>query len=156
MTAAAERLAVIGPDPAACARLRQALIDGKADQHDVLDASPLAQAILAGHAPDWPAGVFFVLIGPIDGPLDGRATPADSALRSAMFRAGVEHAVLSGPAAGHADAAGATWRARRAARSLDEHGDRGQRPVWRHACGRCGDGACEARLFETLRAGRHA
>ncbi len=158
MTAAPERLAVIGPDPAACDRLVQALIDAKADEHEVLDASPLARAILDGHAPDWPAGVFLVLIGPVD----GRPTPADTTLRTAMFRAGVEHAVLSGPATGHVEAARATWQTRRAARNLDQHGDRGDRgdgsvsrpgsrPVWRHACGRCGDGACEARLFEGVR-----
>lgn len=152
MTAAPERLAVIGPDPQACASLRQALIDAKADEHEVLDASPLARAILDGHAPDWPAGVFLVLIGPVD----GRPTPADTTLRMALLHHRIEHAVLSGPATDHTRAALATWQTRRAARNLDEHGDSGEgpvpRPVWRHACGRCGDGGCEARLFEGLQA----
>ncbi|MEY2653850.1 MAG: hypothetical protein RLZZ524_878, partial [Pseudomonadota bacterium] len=91
MTAAPERLAVIGPDPQACANLRQALIDAKADEHEVLDASPLARAILDGHAPDWPTGVFLVLIGPVD----GRPTPADTTLRMALLHHRIEHAVLS-------------------------------------------------------------
>ncbi len=147
MTAAPERLAVIGPDPAACHRLVQALIDAKADQHGVLDASPLAQAVLDGHTPDWPADVFLVLIGPSD----GRPDPATTQLRRALFRARADHAVVTGTLTQQATAARSAWLARQAGRERDRDDTTARGPVWRHACGRCGDGGCEARVFEGLR-----
>ncbi|RZS52984.1 hypothetical protein [Sphaerotilus mobilis] len=147
MTATAERLAVIGPDPAACKRLVQALIDAKADEHGVLDASPLAQAVLEGHAPDWPADMFLVLIGPSD----ARPDPATTQLRLALFSARAAHAVVSGPLPQQLTAARSAWQTRQAAQERDRDPTTPRGPVWRHACGRCGDGGCEARVFEGVR-----
>ncbi len=149
MTAdAAERLAVIATDPAACAHLVQALNGAKADPHghpgEVLDAATLAQAVLAGHSPDWPADVFLVLIAATD----GRADAATTTLRTALFAAGVDHAVVSGPLPDQLAATHSTWQTRQTARRLDRDSPAPRGPKWRHACGRCGDGACEARLFE--------
>ncbi|MGY0196295.1 hypothetical protein ACWA7J_14620 [Leptothrix sp. BB-4] len=161
MTAdATERLAVIATDPGASASLVQALKAAtaanaaNADQHglpdDLLDAAPLAQAVLAGHLPAWPADVFLVLIGAAD----GRADPATATLRTALFAAGVDHAVVSGPLDQQLAATRSTWQTRQSARRLDRAGLAARGPKWRHACGRCGDGDCEARLFEAVRRAR--
>ena len=151
MTAPAERLAVIGTDPVACARLQQALIDAKADEHGVLDAAPIAQAVLDGHAPAWPADIFLVLIGPADGQPD----PATTTLRTAMLAARVEHAVVSGTPTHQLAATLSTWHTRCTARRLDLDTSAPRGPTWRHLCGRCGDGGCEARLFALSRPKTH-
>ena len=147
MSDAPERLAVIGTDPAACARLAQALIDAKADEHGVLDASPLAAALLDGHAPDWPSEVFFILIVPADARFD----PATTTLRTAMLGDGIDHAVVSGPVARQLQEATSTWQARQTADRLDREGPSSPGPKWRHVCGRCGDGGCEAATLAALR-----
>jgi hypothetical protein len=150
MSDAPERLAVIGTDPAACARLvidLNALIAGKADENDVLDAWPLAAALLEGHSPDWPRDLFFILIVPADARFD----PATTTLRTAMLGDGIDHAVVSGALPLQVQDAMSTWQARQTAARLDREGPRSPGPKWRHVCGRCGDGGCEAATLAALR-----
>ena len=76
-------------------------------------------------------------------------TPGDgmeAQLRLALLQRGQGFSVLSGPAEARLGAALAAWQAHRRERSA------GMQPPsrWRHPCGRCGDGDCERRLFDSL------